>query len=480
MKFWKLVESALRVKYFLFIPLFIAILASTTTLSSLRDQTHEIEIVGSSWIDKGSILYVQTWSHYSPQTLAIGALYSVVQSDVIRILIEVLFVIVVGLLLNANLRLTMGDGAKTRAMLLLASTSLLIPGSWERGVTPAKLALLFINLMFFGYLSWKNSSTSYWFLGKTSKNWRYLLLAGISMSLTLFTSWFYALFIVPVVVDFLRYRRGKNYQKLRWSAFFVVPILVESWILISALVPRNLLGTAFQNSLLDLRIFSGDVGLFRNSWALFVSTIILVTCALISVRSQSARKEPAAWVVSMIVILTTLFLPVGILQSTVIVITFAGLLYSNTASKVLRPGVVAVCAIFLIVISLPLRTLLQSQLQLDKSSAQIAISYVDQRLVDTRFVYYYGSSAGFYELSEFDNPTRFYDARVFEYDNGSLELADKFRGDSEAERPLFVVYATGEQTKAPKIDRLEEYFTKHYTEVADIEGYKILKRTTSL
>lgn len=478
MQLWKKVEETLVLKYFLLVPLFIGILAATTTLSSLRDQTHEIERVGSAWINDGAILYAQAWSHHSPQTLFFGALYSnYAATGFAQIVVEVLFVGIVGILLWANLRLTMpGKIAKQRALLLLASCSLLIPGSWQLGVTPAKIALLSINIMIFGYFSWKKSGESYWLLGKTSKNWRYLLLAGTTMSLTIYTSWFYTLFVLPIIVDFAQYLKPKRVALVRWTGLMIIPIIAESWVWISVLSPRNLLGLALENSVLDIRIFGSEIGLFRNSWALILSTIVLVICALVGVRAVNLRKNPSVWTISLVIIIATLFFPAGILQSTVILIAFGGLIYSEKAAVIVRPAVMAICAVFLLLASLPLRTLLQKQLELDIGSGRLAASYVDQRLVDTVSVYYYGSSAGFYELSGFNNPTRFYDAKVFNYDSLSLGLEAKFRGDMEADAPLFVVYATGERTKVEKVDRLEEYFAKHYAEVASIEGYTILKR----
>ena len=482
MKFWNRVENLLKVKNFLVVPIFVALLGAVTTLSSLRDQTHEIERVGTAWVKDGAILYAQAWSHHTPQTLFVGSLYSAVTSSTfVKILIEIAFVSIVSVLVWANLRLTMpGELVKQRALLMLASCSLLIPGSWQLGVTPAKMALLFINLMIFGYFSWKNSSHSEWLGVKSSKNPRYLMLTGLAMSLTIYTSWFYAVFVIPILVDLVSYLKRKPADLARWLSLLIVPIIIETWLLISVLAPRELLGTAIKNSLLDLRMFGGDLGLFRNSWALLLSTVILVTFSIIGVRAANLRKNPAVWVLSLIIILTTLFFPAGILQSTVILISFAGLLYTKEATMVIRPGLIAVCALFLVIVSLPLRTALQSQLAVDKADALVASSYVEQRLIDSRSVYYYGSSAGFYELTDFVNPTRFYDSKVFVYDNPNLDLISKFRGDIEAERPLFVVYATGARTKVKKVDRLEEYFAKHYELVAETPGYKILKRSNNL
>lgn len=481
MKFWKQLEGAVLGKYFLLLPVFIAVLGATTTLPSLRDQTYEIESVGSAWINDSAILYTQKWSHYSPQTLWVGSLYgNYITSDLAVIVYEALFICLVGLLAYATLKRTNDNEIHNRTLLLLAASALLIPGAWQIGVTPAKLSLLFILSTYFFYFSWKRSSKNYWLFGETAKNWRFALLTGIFGSLTIFTSVYFCIFLLPLIVDFFKTAKKQNLSLLRQISFLIMPVLIEFWVWYSVLSPRRLITDALRAGIIDFKILTNDTSFLVNSWPLMLATLLVASLAIAGIAAKNLRKNPLSWWYSLVVIASLIFIPAAGIQAVLIIIMLSGIIYSNEASRIVRPAFLIAGSFLLLVVSLPLRTTLQKELLLDKTEAALAASYIEQRLVDSRYVYYYGSSAGFYSFSDFKNPTRFYDARIFKYDNPTLQLESKFRGDIEAERPLFVVYATGSRTKAPKIDRLEEYFQKHYEEVANISGYRILKRSSNL
>ena len=129
-----------------------------------------------------------------------------------------------------------------------------------------------------------------------------------------------------------------------------------------------------------------------------------------------------------------------------------------------------------IVLCLPLRLVDSQQSRVQQDQANVAIAYVEQRLVDAQDVIYYGNGAGVYAESGFSNPSRFGDLSVLAFDTPTLDMESDFRGDVEAITPPFAIIATSNELKAPPTPRLDQYFSKHYEKVADLDGYSILKR----
>jgi hypothetical protein len=141
-----------------------------------------------------------------------------------------------------------------------------------------------------------------------------------------------------------------------------------------------------------------------------------------------------------------------------------------------RPAYIAGLSLIIIILSMPLRLLDNRQTKLQLAQADLASAYIEQRSINSNTVIYYGKGAGFFSEYSYTNPTRYYDLSVLAFDNDHLFIEPSFRGDAEAVTPLFAVIATANELQAPATPRLDQYFTKHYEKVADLDGYQILKR----
>lgn len=200
---------------------------------------------------------------------------------------------------------------------------------------------------------------------------------------------------------------------------------------------------------------------------------IFVVLAVYGAQSGNYKKDRVLWLTCIGLLgVAALSMYGGVLM----MLPFMLILLAPVYRQKIQPGVVIVACLCGLALSIPYRYQDKKQVQLESAKLQVASAYLEQRLTDTRMVYYYGNGAGFYDKTNLSGSTRFYNAELFTKDTNSLGLVDKFRGDNEANAPIFVIYNTGDQTVSPAIPRIDEYFAKHYDEATVLGGYKILRR----
>ena len=456
----------------LFVIYLVAIVGAATSLPSLRDSTHELQRVGAAWLWDSAILYVQAWSHSSPQTLFFAGLYDrIASSSFLAILIEiVVMTCAAALAFQIVSRLLKNRIRDQQAVLLLAAATTLIPGVWQPGITTGKLGLLFGLVAYAGYLLWCASGPSQSIFGPTKRNWRWLLFAGVGVALLLHTSLFFAIFTLPLLADIM-------YRHVRMAGLVMIPPVLLSVVWLSVVIPHGIVHHAWQAYVLDLQFFTHESGFFSYAWPLLLPTALVAAMALVQAEGSYFRRNLLAWLLALVIVLSVFFAPAGILQSITLCVILCAFLYTPRTRQIVGARYMIVAAGLVLLTSVPARLMLESKLKQDRAEANAAAVYVEQRLITSRDVYYYGAAAGFYDLYHFHNPTRFFDATIFSYDTPSYGLVDAFRGDMEAKPPRYIVVATGERTRIKRPNmRLEEYFTKHYALAAELPGYKILKR----
>jgi hypothetical protein len=466
----------LKHRHFWALPAIITLLALVTRSQSLHDYTYELEAVGRDWLFGSKILYLQTWAHASPQTILLAGVYAhYISSDFLRFFADLTTTLATGYMsVRAWQMWSPKADTHIRGLALLASSLLFVPSLWQSGVHPLKIVCLLVATAYYSYARWRASDESYWLFGTTAKNWRFGLLFGVSISGIAFTSPLYLLFIVPLVVVFINEHLELT-DKIRWSALFIAPAIIETWVWYSVFAPRELITTALRTSVVeDVRVMlnTAFVPDFRTA---LIACSVVICIGLLSVRASTLKHQPHIWLIGALLSLVVIVPGFGVAHSIALLI-LAGIALSR-ATK-LPSYIYVVSAGALVVLTLPSLLLAQQRSSLEHSEVQRVSAYIEQRLMSQRIVVYYGRGAGFYELSGFNNPTRFYNLEALEYEN-TLALEEKFRGDNEADPALFVVYATNADYKID-IPRLEQYLTKHYTEVAVLGEYRILKRTQSL
>jgi hypothetical protein len=474
MKFARQVEELLKNRYILVVSIVISLIGVLFSPQRLTDQSYEIVHAGTKWVN-GSILYVQSWSSHSPQTLYLGYLYGrYIKSSFGQLLFELAMWTLLSLVIFFVAQQLFSKTLVQRNALLLVSSALVfVPRLWQRGVTDQKFALLFFAIFILFYLLWKKSGKTIWLLGATSKNWRYILLSGIALSLLLYTSWLYALLAVPVLIDFVWYKNWQPGQLISWGSFLVIPFLLESWVWLSHLSSHRLLSIHTQAEILGIRA-SGRLG---ESFSLVLPAVIILTVLLMQilrlVRGDQLKHSRALWLWALISLIVCAIWPQWIIGNAIVSIPLLVYIFKKQS---VPPYVLAGLAIVVIVLSMPLRLLNSRETRLQAAQADLAIAYIEQRLIESRAVIYYGRGAGFFDRSDFINPTRYNDLSILAYDNSHVQLEPSFRGDAEAETPMFAVIATSSELQAPATPRLDQYFSKHYDKVADLDGYQILKR----
>jgi hypothetical protein len=265
-------------------------------------------------------------------------------------------------------------------------------------------------------------------------------------------------------------------KKLQWSLFLIVPVILEAWVWLSYLSSRRLLSSYFYAQLIGIQESSQLPRGVSISLPVVLIVIILIAPLLTRAHARQYKSYPMLWVWAVLVCLSVMVWPLWFVVSGVVCIPLVLFIQNKTTVYVLKPWAVATLAVITIVLSLPLRLLDSRQSKLETAQAQLASAYVEQRLVDSRLVLYYGKGAGLYDVSGFYNPTRYSDLSVLQYDNDRLTLESTFRGDAEASSPMFAIIAMTPNLKAFPTPRLDQYFEKHYEKVADLDGYQILKR----
>ncbi len=474
MKFLKSIEDELVRKY---VPIYIylfGLLSVLTTARRLTDATHEIQIIGSAWFRQGSIPIVQAYSSASPLMLYLGAQYDRIGSNVgMRVIFEIVIYSLIAYTLYSWLKLLYAKEAIRRNTLLLVGLLiLLIPGVWQIGISSYKFGVLFLLAANYFLTLWIRSGRSYWFAGETNKNWRYLLLAGISLSALIYTSLLLALFAVPMIAKFIIYII-KNKNVVTSLALVLVPVLAQSWVWYSFFSSRRLLTEALRASLLDFRISAFPGSTSKSIIMALIPLAVFVVLAVYGAQSGNYKKDRVLWLTCVGLLGAVVISMYGGLM---IMLPFMLILLAPVYRQKIRPGFVIVACLCGLALSIPYRYQDKKEVQLESAKLQVVSAYIEQRLTDTRMVYYYGNGAGFYDKSNLSGSTRFYNAELFTKDTNSLGLVDKFRGDNEANAPMFVIYNTGDQAVSPAIPRIDEYLTKHYEESTVLSGYRILKR----
>jgi hypothetical protein len=480
------VEEFLRGEYFALVVYFIGLFGVLGSVSRLTDTSHEIGLVGYRWLYGGETLYTQVWSKYSPQTLALGAIYSkYFNSGAARFIFELVIYTATYLLLykifdlvaSKTLRKPMLDSSKSVA-LLLATSILIVPGVWQSGVEPTKISLLLLCLSVYMYYKWRASKTSYWLLGATAKNWRYMLGFAVAATLLIHMTILNVIFVLPIVVDLVLFCKKTKLSILGWSSFWYSVLLVNFWVLYSIFSSHGLLVTALKMTWLGVSSQLNEAFVLASTKAIILLPIFVMAVHLILGAKQANFKDnPPLWVLSISILAITILAPGFALASLVLMLPFAALLMTDTTKKLFTNSQTAALLIISLAATIPSIYLYKSQNTLEHLRAQAASAYVQQRIVGGRYAYYYGVGAGFYGKYGLSNPTGFYDPTLFSANDNGLDLGGKFRGDNEANAPEFAVYATGDISKVPNSPaRIEQYFTKHYTVAETLDDYKILKR----
>jgi len=478
MQFLKKIEDILANKYFYLLPLFVSVSAVLATPKHLLDDTHEIILAGNRWLSDNSILYVQNWSAHSPQTLFFGHIYSkFINNTFLQTLLEVAFVFAFMALAYTIFKMVFRRSLFVRSALLLMFSSLLyIPHVWQIGVSESKLAVLFFLLFLFGYYKWKQSTKSMWLFGSTSKNWRYLLLAGVALSMLVYTSFLYIPFALPVLFDFVNTTKKSKGVLIKWGSFLTIPLLLEAWLWISVLASRSLLTPHVQASIANLQLRTLTNLNLQKQLPILLVIVTLLVILLVHVDARRIRKHTLLWIGSIGLIIAGVLLPYGAIYCALPIFMLMIYAYNKRSQLVITPQIMAIIAGIVIMLSVPLHWLDARQSSLDYARAQLAIAYVEQRSMESNIITYYGKGAGIFAESGLANSTRFNDLSVLNYDTSTIAMESSFRGDAEAVTPMFVIYATDGNFRAPPTPRLEQYFTKHYEKVADLDGYQILKR----
>jgi hypothetical protein len=333
--------------------------------------------------------------------------------------------------------------------------------------------MLFLIGLYYFYGMWQKSSKSYWLFGETARNSRYLLLAGVMLSGLMFTSLLITLFAIPVFINFAKICIKDWAYGARQAIVLFTPSFLQGWLWYSYFASRNLLTDAFRAAGLDFRLTTHGTGFNPSKSIVIVFPILLlIAFVLQAVRRDNFVKDRKTWIIGFGVLEGLAVSRGGILVTLPLIFLLVAPLYF----KKMRLGYVALWCMLGLLFVLPYRYQDSSSAKLAVAQAQFAETYVEQRLEDSNYIIYYGRGAGFFANSNVVSSSRFYNAAVFPFDTDTLQLVDKFRGDNEANTPLFVVYATDDASRVQEVPRIEEYFKKHYEEVTTLPGYKILKR----
>jgi hypothetical protein len=445
----------------------------------LSDNTYEAEVVGMRWLQGSEILYAQVWSKLSPQTLFLGSVYHrFVWSNVVSTLLEIVVYMCTALLLYGSVN-TLFHGKKyawVRAnAYLLYAVLLAMPGMWQRGIYAPKIGLLLLSAAVYTYIRWKSSGPSYWLLGPTTKNWRLLLACGVAATMLINTSLLYGVFLLPILVDFVVYSRKKSLSFVRLSGFFVVPFVVEMWVWYAAFGSHGVLNIYAKFVMLELRNYFGSIPDIDSLLMLAMIPLTLVVAyAVAATRSKNIRAHPGIWATGIVLLAIIVFAHANLYFTSLL---FVPLLPYITPKSALYRSHISYILLAIIVSLVPATYLLRAQTSLDSSRARAAAIVIASQIDDAQGVYYYGRGSGYYHLSDTGNSTGFYDALDLQINSYSMDISAMFRGDSEANPPQFVIYATGERSKIYNSpERLEQYFAKHYEKVATLDDYIVLKR----
>jgi hypothetical protein len=475
MKFLRDVKAILEEKSLPIWLLAAGILAVLSTPVRLTDQTHEIQIIGSAWFSGGSIPLVQAYSNFGPLNLFIGSYYDKFITNGLTIrLFEVAIFTLISILLYRWIRLHHTKSISYQNMLLLfALLIIVIPGVWQVGINPGKIGLILLIGLYCSYDLWKNSSRSYWLFGETQRNSRYLLVTGVMLSGLLFCSLLISLFAIPVLISFFKALLKDSAYGIRQSVVLLVPTALHGWLWYSYFASRGLVTEALRASALDFRLATHGAVFDPLVLGVLVFPIFVVLLFIIlSIRRDNFKSNRKTWVIG-------LGLLAGLVVSRGGILLTLPLVYLLTVPlhlKKLRPDAVAVWCLLGLAVVLPYRYLDSSQAKLATAQSQVAEAYIEQRLIDSSYVLYYGRGAGFFNDANLASSTRFYNSAVLAFDNDGQQLIDKFRGDNEANTPRYVLYATDKQSAVGNVPRIEEYFAKHYDEITSLDGYKIFKR----
>jgi hypothetical protein len=486
MQYFGVIEGYLQRKYFAVFVYFIGLVGIFASSPRLTDTTHEITTVGARWVYGGELLYAQVWSRYSPQVLAMGAVYNrYINSGVTRFLFELVIYTLIYLLLYkiadliASACHTKPATTTTKPLVLLLAVAMIIaPDVWQRGIYPSKISLLLLCLAVYTYYKWRASKPSYWLMGATTKNWRYMLAFGVSTTLLVHVSILNFIFVVPLAVDLVIFCRKNNLSMLRWGTFLYASLLTNFWVLYSVFSSRGQLLLALKMTMLGVNSQLRQPLEFNSIAATHLVTGGIILALIIAgAKRLNTRIAPGLWALSMLYIMTLVLAPGFAISNLILLLPFMPLLLMSSTNKLFNAGYTASLLALSIVAVVPAIYLHNTGNKLDNIRAQTASAYVQQRIRSNHNVYYYGLGRGFYKEYGLDNPTGFYDPLLFGIDEYNLDLGGKFRGDNEASAPIFVVYATGGSSKITNSPtRIEQYFAKHYTVVETMDDYKILKR----
>ncbi len=451
---------------------------SCSQSSSPFDLSHEIEAVGSRWVFGHEILYVQVWSRFTPFMLYVGALYAryIGPHWFFRALFEL--ALISGLYGGFYLihRALSQKTDSFHYLLLPMSILLVMPGVWQRGVTPTKLAASTLSLATGLYLHWKKSTESFWLFGKTTKNFRFLIGSGICLTIVCFSAPWLSFIIIPFLTDMWRQYHQDWRDWMRWSSILVLPLSIASLITYSALKPRRLLTASFRALNLDRYVMMYRA--HTTSFALWLLVILFITGIVVVLTQRTALRQHITVTLALSMLPTFALLGRGATEYTAVFgIAALILCISLKIDEQKARALLMLCSVFFVAVSTQTITS-ETNRRLENVRLQLAQGYVLQRLNTSSTVLYFGRSSNFYDDDEIINPTPFYDSSVFMVDSERTHygLEAQLRGSSEAESPLFVVKAVDPSNEITLPDRLNQYIDKHYEQVMQLDGYLVYKR----
>lgn len=468
----------------------LAIVTLTIVSAPLQpsDVTHEIQAVGTRWVYEKEILYVQAWSRFSPQTLFVGALYDRYVSGN-RLFVygfEVFCIASVAFCIFWVIRSskTIKKHKNTIPVVVgLLATIVIAPHVWSRGITPEKMAIIGVSGAIASYAAWRSSGPSRWLLGTSQRNFRYLVLAGVGLSFCIFSQPWLGLVAVPFFYDLWFTVNKKWAEWFTGASLLLAPIMLEMWLVYSALAPRQLFLPSVRSLIFDRLYGMRIVSLVPWQYLVIVAslTIILLLIAMPFASGKHVQKSPLLWSLMIVCVLSILILGTGAVTYVGFFAVCLGYAALHAPLDTLYSKRILLCCLVVLLPLVVQRFELGATARLESLRLELARGYVEQRTGENNNVIYFGKALNFYSDSALKNPTPFYDAGVFIFDDtdSTLELEAQFRGSSEAESPLFVVIANASDNSVPLPERLRQYFDKHYMYATNTDGYTILKRIGS-
>lgn len=448
--------------------------ALLTMLQSSSSQVMFGELgLASNWFD-GAIPYVQSYTHYSP----VGVFFAYILTNMPEGIAAFTYTCLAAITFWVYLLIFQRKISKNDMVLVsLVFVSLWFGSSLsQRHLYTHLLTLLFTLLGVFFYKQWHKSKKSYWLLGQTQRNWRYLVISGISLSISAFIEPWGVVVLGAVTIHALKTKRKReNYWTL--LAILIAPLMAHAWIWISYFVSRGVLTEALSAYWLHLQYLHRG-GLYHVNVLASLGIVLLIVALLPYAAKEQFRVARSRWVYSIVAIigLTLGISRFGWLLPLMLVVY--PLIYTPLPIRKRYGKFLLACnAVFVAAVLLYTNNVLLEN-KLVNVQNNIAKNYIRTNQDLPYITLYIGKSSNFYD-TDFPASTRFFDMNILNFDSTELAFTTAFRGDNEAVMPLHIVVAKNELQIA-KNSRLEDYLSTHYRLTYSDEFHSIYKRVTNI